>query len=134
KNLGHDLVLSGCEVTDHENGTVSIAAGVVYVSGQIVRFAGGSNIASDGTKALALGAPVATDPDEFFDGSTKNTYKEAFAVVADTVNGAVQIVVKTSLYDIKTYMSDIVQSYGQKGEIKDIYDIDGTFLDNFDAS
>lgn len=134
KNLGHDLVLSGCEVTNHNNGTVSIAAGVVYVGGEILRFAGAANIESTGTKALTKSAPVTTDPDEFFDGSMKNTYKETFAVVANVINAAVQIVVKPILYDVKNYIQDVVQSYGQKGEIKDVYDMDGLFLDNFDSS
>ncbi|MGJ1198825.1 phage baseplate protein [Sphingobacterium spiritivorum] len=135
KNLGHDLVLSGCEITDHQNGTVSIAPGVVYVSGQIVRFAAAANIASDGSKCMVLSNPVQTDPDDFFDGTTKNTYKEVFAQIGDTSNQAQQIViVNQNLYGIRQYVQDIVLSYGQKGEIKDVYDYDSTFMANFDSS
>lgn len=134
KNLGHDLVLSGCDITDHLNGTVSISPGIVYVDGEIVRFAGADNVPSDGSKALTKGAPVVSDPDEFFDGSIKNTYKEVFAIVENTINSATQITIGLKLYDIRIYISDIIASYGQKGEIKDVYDLDGTFRANFDAT
>lgn len=134
KNLGHDLVLSGCEVTNNGNGTVNIASGVVYVGGEICRFASVANIPSDGTKALVKGAPVTTDPKEFQDGSTKNIYKETFAIIGNTTNQATQVVVRTALYGVKDYISDIVQSYGQKGETKWVIDLDGQFLTNFDAA
>ncbi|WP_293913074.1 MULTISPECIES: hypothetical protein [unclassified Sphingobacterium] len=135
KNLGHDLVLSGCEITDHQNGTVSIAPGVVYVSGQIVKFIGAANITSDGSKCLVLSNPVQTDPDDFFDGTTKNTYKEVFAQVGDTSDLTRQIIIlPRELYGVKQYIQDIVLSYGQKGETKWVIDLDGTFLDNFDSS
>lgn len=134
KNLGHDLVLSGCEVTDNGNGTVNIASGVVYVAGEICRFSGASNIVSNGTKSIIKGAPVTTDPKEFQDGSTKNVYKETFAIIGDVANAATQIVVRTALYGVKDYISDIVQSYGQKGETKWVIDLDGQFLLNFDGS
>jgi hypothetical protein len=79
-------------------------------------------------------APVTTDPQEFSDGSTKNVYKETFAIVGNVTNQAVQIVIKTTLYGIKDYIADIVQSYGQKGETKWVIDLDGQFLTNFDGS
>lgn len=34
----------------------------------------------------------------------------------------------------KEYLEDFVNSHSPRGEIKDIYDFDGTFLDNFDSS
>lgn len=132
--LGHDLVLSGCAITDHGNGTVSIADGVVYVDGNIVRFQGAANV--EPGKALLLNpVPVQTDPDDFFDGTTKNTYKELFAIVGNATSLATQIIVNpTELYNIKQYMHDIVQSYGQKGETKWVIDLDGSFITNFDSS
>lgn len=135
RTLGHDLVLSGCAITNHENGTVTIAPGVVYVSGQIVRFLGASNVSTVANAIVINPVPVQSDPDEFFDGSTKNTYKEQFAIIGDLTNAATQIAISPNeLYNIKQYMHDIVQSYGQKGETKWVVDLDNTFLDNFDAS
>ncbi|MGJ1363454.1 phage baseplate protein [Sphingobacterium spiritivorum] len=135
KSLAHDIVLSGCEVTDHQNGTVSIAPGVVYVSGEIARFLGAANISNNGKAIVLNPVPVQSDPDEFFDGTVKNTYKEVFAIVGDLSNLATQIVINNrELYSIKQYMHDVVQSYGQKGEIKDVYDFDGTFFQNLDSS
>lgn len=131
--LGVDMVLSGCEVTDNGNGTVNIAAGIVYVSGEVVRFDGAANVASDGSKALVKDVAVTTDPKLFGDGTTKDVYTEVKAVVGDKVSG-VQITIGTTLYTLATYIQDVVSSYAIKGEIKDIYDFDGTFLDNFDAS
>lgn len=134
KNLGHDLVLSGCAVTDNLNGTVNLSAGYVYVDGEIMRFAGANNVAyGSGAKALIKGASINTDPRNFADESAKNTYKETFAIVGDTSNSAVQIVVKnTALYSFKDFISEVIASYGQKGETKWVIDLDGEFLGNFD--
>lgn len=136
KNLGHDLVLEGCAVTDNGNGTANIAPGIVYVDGEIIRFAGANNVvSSDASRCFVKGSAVVTDPDEFADESIKNTYSEVFAVIGNTSNALVQIIVKTgSLYGIRDYISDIIASYGQKGETKWVLDLDANFLENFDAS
>lgn len=135
KGLGHDLVLSGCELTDHENGTVSITSGMVYVGGKIVRFAGADNIPDNGKAIVLNPVPVQTDPDDFFDGTVKNTYKEEFAIVGPLTDASRQIAIGIiKLYNIEQYINDIVLSYGQKGETKWIIDLDGSFLANFDNS
>jgi len=131
--LACDLVLKGCQVTDHGNGTVSIAAGLVYVDGEILRFEGEANIANDSTKAFLKGAYVSNTPAEFFDGSTKNMYREAKAVIGNKSN-ATQIVVGPTLRTIKTFIEDIVAGAAFKGETRTIVDLDGTFLQNFDGS
>lgn len=135
KNLGHDLVLGGCELTDNLNGTVNIASGIIYSEGEVVRFAGASNVLSNGTKALKKGIAMVTDPKQFQDESVKNTYKETFAIVANKISEASQIVIRTKqLYTLKDFIADIIQSYGQKGETKWVVDLDGNFLENFDSS
>ena len=66
--LGYDLVLSGCAVTNNNNGTVTIAPGIMYVGGQTVRFDGAQNISADGSQAIILAAAVTSTPWPFADG------------------------------------------------------------------
>lgn len=132
--LGVDVVLSGCALHDNGNGTVNIAAGLVYVAGEALRFDGANNVAADGSKALAKGGYVGSDQKTFGDGSQKNVYREAKAVVTNAAGTAAEIKIKTSLYDLKQYIQDAVQSFEVKGTIKEIFDFDDTFPANFDAS
>jgi hypothetical protein len=132
--LGVDLVLSGCAVHDNGNGTVNIAPGLVYVAGEALRFDGANNVPADSSKALAKGAYMSSDQRTFGDGSLKNVYREAKAVVANAAGTLAEIKIKTMLYDLKQYIQDAVQSFEVKGTIKEIYDFDGTFPANFDAS
>jgi hypothetical protein len=133
--LGVDLVLSGCAVTDNGDGTVNIAPGLMYVAGNTLRFDGAGNIASDGSMAITAGAVVASNPQPFADGSTQNIYSEQKAVVAamDTSNTQ-QIIIKTTLYSLQQYIQDQVNANEPTGTIKELYDFDGTFRSNFDAS
>jgi hypothetical protein len=132
-SLGVDMVLSGCAVTDNGNGTVNIAAGIAYVSGEVIRFDGSSNVLADGTKTFIKDTAATTDPKLFADGGTKDVYTEIKAIVG-TKSSITQIAIKTTLYTLKTYISDVVSSYAIKGEIKDIYDFDDNLLDNFDEN
>ncbi|WEK18165.1 MAG: hypothetical protein P0Y49_15345 [Candidatus Pedobacter colombiensis] len=132
--LGIDLALSGCEVTDHGNGTLSIAAGVVYISGEVLRFDGASNLSDYATKTLVKGAFVASDPKIFADQQSKNVYREAKAIVGAR-SSMLQLQIKnTNLYNIKDYISDTIAAVDVKGAIRQIYDFDGTFMASFDAS
>ncbi|WP_443937106.1 hypothetical protein [Pedobacter sp. MW01-1-1] len=131
--LNHDMVLRGCEVVNNGNGTINIAPGIVYVSGEVMRFDGASNITADGTKVLEKGVPTTSDPKLFADGQSKNVYTETKAVIGNYASIA-QIKVLPNLYTLASYIEDVAASYAVKGEIKDIYDFDGTFLNNFDES
>lgn len=130
-----DMALSGCAVTDNGNGTVNIASGMMYVGGQVVRFDGANNVASDGSKAIAAAAPIATDMMQFGNGSNYNTYSEVkAAVVASTLSNVQEIKIGATLYNITRYIQDTVLSAEVKGTIKHIHDLDGTFAANFDSS
>lgn len=131
--LNQDMVLSGCDLTDHGNGTVSIGPGIVFVSGEVIRFDGAANIPSDLSKAFLKDAIVYTEPKIFADGLSKQVYAEAKAIIGD-VTSITQIKVSTELYTLATYIRDVAASYAVKGEYKDIYDFDGTFLTNFDST
>lgn len=133
-SIGFDLVLQGCAVTDNGNGTVNIAAGIVLIGGNAIRFAGANNIASDGSQAFVAGAAVSSFPEVFGDGSTKNIYSEVFATIAaqDPTN-TYQIKVKTTLYNLQQYVKDQINAAEVKGTVKTIYDLDGTFLENFNT-
>src|SRR3989339_1959045 len=96
-SLGVDMVLSGCAVTDNGNGTVNIAAGIVYVSGEVIRFDGSSNVLADGTKTFIKDTAATTDPKLFADGGTKDVYTEIKAIVG-TKSSITQIAIKTTLY------------------------------------
>lgn len=132
--LGVDMVLSGCAVHDNGNGTVNIAAGLVYISGEVLRYDGENNIIADGSKAFAKGAYTATDSKLFADGFNKNVYREAKAITADAAGTIAEVKIKTSLYTLKQYIQDCVNASEPVGSIKHIYDLDGTFLTNFDGS
>lgn len=129
--LGVDMVLKGCEVTDNGNGTVNIAAGIVFVGGEVIRFDGASNVVANGTKTFIKDAAVNTDPRVFADGQTKQVYTEVKAIVGDKSNVA-QVAIGLTLYNLSNYIQDVVSNYALKGELKDVYDLDGDFLDNFD--
>lgn len=131
--LGQDMVLSGCEVLNNGNGTVNIAAGLVFVGGEVIRFDGASNITADLTKAFVKDAPVSTDPRTFGDGIEKPVYTEVKAIIGNRTT-IKQIAVNTELYTLATYIRDTAAGYAVKGEYKDIYDFDGSFLQNFDNS
>ncbi len=132
--LGVDLVLSGCTVFNNNNGTINIAPGLVYIAGDAIRFDGANNVLADGSRALTKGAYVTSDQKQFGDGSQKNTYREAKAVIVDqTAGNHREIKIKTTLYDLKQYIQDAVADSEVKGTYKDIYDFDGTFrTTNFD--
>jgi len=133
--LGYDMVLSGCAVTDNGNGTVNIAPGIVFLGGDTLRFDGAANISSNGTMAFVRGGAVTSYPSTFADGSTKNLYSEAKAVIAaQDVDNIYQIKVTTTLYNLQSYIQDQVYQSEVKGTIKEVYDLDGTFLANFDDS
>lgn len=131
--LNRDMVLQGCAVTDNGNGTVNIAAGIIYVGGEALRYDGGSNILSDGTKTFIKQAAVTTDPKVFGDGNTKDVYSEVKLTIG-TKTSVTEIAIKTTLYTLESYIKDVVASYAIKGEYKDVSDLDGTFLTNFDGS
>ncbi len=134
-SLGMDMVLSGCAVVNNNNGTVNIAPGLVYINNEILRFAGANNVLSDGSQTLTKGNYVTSFPVAFATGGSENVYKEAMAVVAAGENANVtQIKIKPVLFTLAQYIITSVQNYEQKGTIKPIYDISGTFLNNFDAS
>ena len=132
--LGYDIVLSVCAVTDNGNGTVNIASGIIYLGGDTLRYDGGVNIAADGSQAFVRGGAVTSYPSIFGDGSTKNIYTETKAVVAaqDPTN-QFQIKIGLSLYNLQQYIKDQINASEVKGTIKEIYDLDGTFLLNFDT-
>lgn len=133
--LGVDLVLSGCAITNNNNGTINIGSGLVYISGEAVRFDGISNVISDGSKAFAKGAYTTSDQKEFADGSLKNVYREAKAIVINsTPANKSQIKITTTPYNLKQYIRDVVANSEVKGTYKEIYDFDGTFRANFDES
>jgi len=133
-SLSYDLVLSGCAVTNNGNGTVNIAAGMIYIGGQLLRFAGAANIAADGSQAMVLGAPVTSTPWPFADGSIKNLYSETMAVVGpQTVLNIYQIKIGLTLFTLQTYIQAQINASEQKGTIKEVYDLDGTFLANFNT-
>jgi hypothetical protein len=131
--LNKDMVLQGCAVVDNLNGTINIDAGIVYVGGEAVRFDGANNVLANGTKTFVKAGAVTSDPKLFADGNTKDVYSEVKAVIGDKT-GALEIAITTSLYTLETYINDVVASYAIKGEFKDIYDFDNTFLANFDSS
>jgi hypothetical protein len=133
-SLGADLVLAGCAVHNNGNGTINIAAGLVYVAGEPLRFDATLNVPADGTKTFVKGGYVSTDSKLFADGFNKNVYREAKAVIANVTGSAAEIKIKTTLYNLRQYIQDSVQSFEVKGTFKEIYDFDGTFLDNFDES
>ncbi|MBB6131318.1 hypothetical protein [Mucilaginibacter lappiensis] len=131
--LGVDLVLSGCAVHDNGNGTVNIAAGLVYVAGEAIRFDAANNIVANGSLAMAKGPYTPTDQKTFADGSLKNVYREAKAVIANATGSIAEIKIRTKLYDLKQYIQDAVQSFEVRGTIKEVYDFDGSFRANFDG-
>jgi hypothetical protein len=132
--LGIDLALSGCNVTDHGNGTIDIAPGVVYIGGEVLRFDGISNFGEYTSKTLARGAFVSTDPKIFADQQAKNVYREAKAVIADK-SSVLQISIKnTNLYNLQDYIRDNIASADVRGAVRHIYDLDGNFADNFDGT
>lgn len=133
KALDIDLVLAGCSITDHGNGTVSISAGLIYVSGEILRFDGAANIIADGTKTFVKGNYVTSDSHQFADLQNKDLYKEAKAIIGD-YSSSNQIKIKAALTNLKSYIADLVAGAAFKGEKRVIVDFDGTFLNNFDAS
>jgi hypothetical protein len=172
-NLGRDMVLQGCAVTSNgtnaqiqgqifgnQSGTVNIASGIMYVSGQVVRFDGATGIAADGSQAIVLGSAVDSNPLVFGNQNTYNLYTEQKAViVAQDPNNKTQMKVTTSaLYSFQQYMADqvnasviaqinssvatlinnsiqtIVNNSFPKGSIREVYDLDGTFTQNFDSS
>lgn len=132
--LGVDMVLKGCEITNNGNGTVNIAAGIVYASGEVLRFDGDNNVTADNTKTFVKDAPTNTDPKVFADGNPKDVYSEVKLIIGNKTSATEIPIGIVDLYSLKNYIQDVVASYGQKGEFKDIYDTDGTFPDNFDAS
>lgn len=139
-NLGVDLVLSGCAVHDNGNGTVNITSGLIYISGNTLRYDGDSNVPAGGTKAFIAGSVVTSKPMIFGDGSTKNIYSEQKAIIADQDPGNnTQIKIKTKLYDVRQYIQDQIYNSEEKGTIKELYDLSGidpgepgSFLANFD--
>jgi hypothetical protein len=133
--LGYDLVLSGCTVTNNNNGTVSIAPGIMYVSGQMVRFDGAANIPANGSQAIILGNATTSVPWPFADGSSKNLYSEIKAVVGvQDPNNNTQLKIKTTLYNLQLYIQDQIYQSETIGTIKTIKDSTGTFIDNFDEN
>lgn len=132
--IGMDLALSGCEVTDHGNGSISIAPGIVFVGGEVIRFDGTANLSNYTTKTLIKGPYVPSDPKIFADQQSKNVYREARAVLSEK-SSVLQLQIKnTNLYHIKDYISDTVSAADVKGAIRQIYDLEGNFLNNFDGS
>lgn len=131
--LNHDMVLQGCDEVDNGNGTMNIAAGIVYVGGEALRFDGANNVVLDGTKTFIKQAAVTTDPKTFGDGNVKDVYSEVKLAIGDKTS-ALQVAIKIGLYNLSTYIQDVVASYAIKGEYKDITDLDGDFLTNFDSS
>lgn len=132
--LGVDMVLKGCALTNHGNGTVSIAAGIVYISGEVVRFDGAANIISNNTKTFIKSTPINTDPKIFADGQSREVYSEVKAIIGNKASVTEIPIGVVVLYNLATYIQDVVSSYAIKGEVKDIYDLDGTFLENFDST
>jgi hypothetical protein len=133
--LGYDMVLSGCAITDNGNGTVNIAAGIIFIGGDSLRFDGAVNISADGSMAFVTGNPVTSLLSPFGDGSSKNIYSEIKAVIAaqDPTN-IFQIKISTSLYNLQLYIQDQIYRSETKGTIKEVYDLDGTFRANFDST
>lgn len=133
-SLGVDMVLNGCTVVNNGNGTVNISAGIVYVSGEVCRFGGANNVLSDLSKTFVKDAPANTDPKLFADGQSRPVYTEVKVIIGNKSNNTQIPIGVDKLYNLSSYIEDVVSSYAIKGEIKDIYDLDGDFLTNFDAS
>jgi len=131
-SLNVDMVLQGCDITDNGNGTINIAQGIIYVSGEISRFTGANNVLSDNTKTFVRSAPVYTGSKFFGNGQPQDVYSEVQLIIGDKTNGSQVPIGVSKLYNLQSYIFDVVASYGIKGEIKDVHDFDGTFLDNFD--
>ena len=133
--LGYDLVLSGCAVTNNNNGTVTIAPGIMYVGGQTVRFDGAQNISADGSQAIILAAAVTSTPWPFADGSVKNLYSEIKAIVGvQDPNNNTQLKITTTLYNLQQYIQDQIYQSETIGTVKTIKDSTGAFIENFDEN
>ncbi|RZK66339.1 MAG: hypothetical protein EOO92_25355, partial [Pedobacter sp.] len=130
--LNHDMVLKGCDITDNLNGTVNIAEGIVFIGNEALRFDGANNVPSDGSMAMIKGSAATSSPKLFADGQTRDVYTETKALIG-SYSALSQIKIGLSLYTLATYIEDVTSSYAIKGELKDIYDYDGTFLANFDG-
>lgn len=133
KALDTDLVLAGCSITNNGNGTINIGAGLVYVSGEVLRFDGANNIIADGSKVLVKGGYVTSEPHGFADLQIRDICREAKAIIGD-YSSSNQIKIKAALTNLKSYIADLVASAAFKGEKRVIVDLDGTFLTHFDAS
>ena len=131
--LGKDIVLSGCDVVNNGNGTLNISTGIVFVDAEVVRFDGANNVPADLTRTFVKDVPVSTDTKTFGDGIDKQIYTEVKAIIGNKVSVS-QIAIGTELYTLATYIRDVSAGYAVKGEYKEIYDFDGTFLQNFDES
>ena len=158
-NLGVDLVLQGCTVIDNLNGTVNIAAGIMYVSGQVLRFDAATNIAADGSQAIVVGSTVDSQPPVVFGNQTAySLYTEQKAIIVpQDPNNHAQIKIGKTLYTFQKYLADqvntavvnqinssltsivnnsvqsLINASYPKGSIKEVYDFDGTFTKNFDG-
>jgi hypothetical protein len=138
-SISFDVVLSGCAVTNNNDGTVSIAPGIVYINGQVMRFDGANNIIADGTKSIITGAPVTSGPVVFFDTTTKNVYTETKGVVGNTVGGnARQLVIRLTLLTFEGYIDARITASAVKGQIREFVFTDtdeiAAFKAKFDES
>jgi hypothetical protein len=136
-SISFDVILSGCAITNNNDGTVSIAAGMVYVNGQILRFDGASNVNANGSKSIITGSAVTSGPLVFNDTSTKNAYSEVKAVIGDTAeSNARQLVVGLTILNLETYIDLRIAASAPKGTIRELVfdDPDDTaaFLAKFD--
>jgi len=119
-SVSFDVVLAGCAVTDNHDGTVSIAPGIVYIAGQVMRFDGAASIAADGSKAIVAGTPVTSGPVVFADTSTKNVYSEIKGVVANSAGGpARQLIIGVTLLTFEAYIDARIAGTATKGQIKE---------------
>lgn len=134
--VSFDLVLSGCTVTANGDGTVNIAAGIVYIDGQVLRFDGAANIAPDGSKSIVTGSAVTSMPLTFAppDSPVKNVYSEVKGIIGDTaIDNNRQLVVGTSLLTFEAYIDLRIAGAAQKGVTREFSFTDPTDIAAFKA-
>lgn len=121
-SISSDVVLQGCTVTVNGDGTINFTAGLLYISGQIVRVDAMNAVVSDGTKAFAIGAAVDSEPLAFntLPVQVKNVYTEAKAQVINANGGpARQLIIQSTLLTFEGYIDGRISSAAQKGSIRE---------------
>lgn len=86
--LGHDCIVSGCTVAA-TGATYTVAPGVVYMGGQLLRFLGASGVSLPA--ALVTGSISIVDERTYQTGDTKTCIQEQFAEVLPNAGTGLQL-------------------------------------------